>query len=103
MKIGIEGQRLFRVKKHGMDMVALELIRNLQKIDKENEYFIFVKPDEDRNCLRRAKISTSSRSQVAPTLFGSNMHCQKQQKNMAAIFCIALVIQRLYLLTFPSL
>jgi glycosyltransferase involved in cell wall biosynthesis len=51
MKIGIEGQRLFRLKKHGMDMVALELIRNLQVIDKKNEYFIFVKPDEDESCL----------------------------------------------------
>ncbi|HMM10878.1 MAG TPA: glycosyltransferase family 1 protein [Bacteroidales bacterium] len=51
MRIGIEGQRLFRRKKHGMDMVALELIRNLQKIDTENEYFIFVKPDEDPGCL----------------------------------------------------
>lgn len=51
MRIGIEGQRLFRTKKHGMDMVALELIRNLQKIDKENEYVVFVKPDEDR-CLQ---------------------------------------------------
>jgi len=50
MKIGIEGQRLFRQKKHGMDMVALELIRNLQVIDKENEYFIFVKNDAD-HCL----------------------------------------------------
>lgn len=50
MKIGIEGQRLFRTKKHGMDMVALELIKNLQEIDKENEYVIFVKPDEDK-CL----------------------------------------------------
>ena len=47
MKIGIEGQRLFRKKKHGMDMVALELIKNLQKIDKKNEYVIFVKTDED--------------------------------------------------------
>lgn len=47
MKIAIEGQRLFRKKKHGMDMVALELIRNLQLIDRENEYVIFVKPDED--------------------------------------------------------
>ncbi|GAB4317812.1 MAG: glycosyltransferase family 1 protein [Bacteroidales bacterium] len=47
MKIAIEGQRLFRKKKHGMDFVALELIRNLQKIDKENEYYVFVKPDED--------------------------------------------------------
>ena len=50
MRIGIEGQRLFREKKHGMDMVALELILNLQKIDKENEYFIYVKPDVDE-CL----------------------------------------------------
>lgn len=51
MKIGIEGQRLFRQKKHGMDMVALELIRNLQKIDTTNEYFIYVAPDEDASCL----------------------------------------------------
>lgn len=51
MKIAIEGQRLFRTKKHGMDMVALELIRNLQKIDKKNEYIVFVKPDEDK-CLQ---------------------------------------------------
>ena len=52
MKIGIEGQRLFRKKKHGMDMVALELIRNLQKIDHENEYFVFVKPDDDDSVLK---------------------------------------------------
>ena len=52
MKIGIEGQRLFRKKKHGMDMVALELIRELQKIDQENEYFIFIKPDEDDSVLK---------------------------------------------------
>lgn len=54
MKIGIEGQRLYRKKKHGMDMVALELIKNLQVIDKENEYVIFVKPDEDNNCIPKA-------------------------------------------------
>ena len=47
MIIGIEGQRLFRNKKHGMDMVALELIRNLQCIDQENEYVLFIKPDSD--------------------------------------------------------
>jgi len=51
MKIGIEGQRLFRKKKHGMDMVALELIRNLQLIDRINEYFIYIAPDEDTGCL----------------------------------------------------
>lgn len=47
MRIAIEAQRLFRKHKHGMDIYALELIRNLQQIDKTNEYFIFVKPDED--------------------------------------------------------
>jgi glycosyltransferase involved in cell wall biosynthesis len=52
MKIGIEGQRLFRRKKHGMDIVALELIRNLQHLDKKNEYFVFIKPDEDERCLQ---------------------------------------------------
>lgn len=54
MKIGIEGQRLFRKKKHGMDMVALELIKNLQKIDTQNEYVIFVKPDKDNTCIPSA-------------------------------------------------
>ncbi|MDA3928775.1 MAG: glycosyltransferase family 1 protein [Prolixibacteraceae bacterium] len=53
MRIGIEGQRLFRNKKHGMDMVALELIKNLQSIDSKNEYIIFVKPDEDK-CIPKA-------------------------------------------------
>lgn len=50
MKIAIEAQRIFRSNKHGMDFVALESIRELQKIDKENEYYIFVSPGEDR-CL----------------------------------------------------
>lgn len=54
MKIGIEGQRLYRKKKHGMDMVALELIKNLQQIDTINEYVIFVKPDEDNYCIPSA-------------------------------------------------
>ena len=43
MKIGIEGQRLFREKKHGMDMVALELIRELQLIDKKKRIRNFCK------------------------------------------------------------
>ncbi|MEA3503948.1 MAG: glycosyltransferase family 1 protein [Bacteroidota bacterium] len=55
MKIGIEGQRLFRTKKHGMDMVALELIKNLQIIDHENEYVIFIKPGDDPECLKETK------------------------------------------------
>ncbi|HSJ66761.1 MAG TPA: glycosyltransferase family 1 protein [Anditalea sp.] len=52
LRIGIEAQRLFRPKKHGMDIVALELIRHLQEEDLENEYFIFVKPDEDNGVIK---------------------------------------------------
>jgi len=47
MRIGIEGQRLFRKNKHGMDFVTLELIRHLQKIDRQNEYVVFVQSDND--------------------------------------------------------
>lgn len=35
-----------------MDMVAVELIRNLQEIDHENEYIVYVSPDEDKTVLR---------------------------------------------------
>ncbi|MCF8365227.1 MAG: glycosyltransferase family 4 protein [Bacteroidales bacterium] len=55
MRIGIEGQRLFREKKHGMEIVALELIKELQKLDHENEYFIYVKPDVDNDCIQSSK------------------------------------------------
>jgi len=51
MRIGIEAQRLFRPKKHGMDIVALELIKALHETDRENEYHIFVKKDADVLCL----------------------------------------------------
>ena len=50
MRIGIEAQRIFRTNKHGMDYVVLEEIKELQKSDTRNEYFVFVAPGEDR-CL----------------------------------------------------
>ena len=50
MRIGIEAQRVFRRNKHGMDYVVLQEIRELQKMDRENEYFVYVKPGEDK-CL----------------------------------------------------
>lgn len=52
MKIGIEVQRLFRRKKHGMEIVALEIIRQLQQFDHTNEYTLFAKQDEDRDCVK---------------------------------------------------
>lgn len=51
MRIGIEAQRILRPKKHGMDVVALELIKNLQEIDKQNEYVIFVRDDKDESAI----------------------------------------------------
>ncbi len=55
MRIGIEAQRIFRKKKHGMDMVALELIKHLQLIESDDEFVVFVKPDEDSACLKESK------------------------------------------------
>ena len=51
MRIGIEAQRIFRKNKHGMDYVVLQEILEIQKMDNENEYFIFVKPGED-HCVK---------------------------------------------------
>ena len=53
MKIAIEAQRIFRTNKHGMDFVALETIRELQKLDHIHEYYILVAPGED-HCLEES-------------------------------------------------
>jgi glycosyltransferase involved in cell wall biosynthesis len=52
MRIGIEAQRLFREKKHGLEIVAMQLIRHLQLLDKHNEYIVFVRKDIDNTCIR---------------------------------------------------
>lgn len=54
MIIGIEAQRIFRKNKHGMDYVVLQEIKELQQIDTQNEYFVFVKPGEDK-CITSSK------------------------------------------------
>lgn len=54
MRIGIEAQRIFRKNKHGMDYVVLQEIKELQKIDTQNEYFVFVAPGED-HCLEETR------------------------------------------------
>ena len=48
MKIGIEAQRIFRTNKHGMDYVVLQEILQLQQLDTQNEYYVFVAPGPDR-------------------------------------------------------
>lgn len=52
LRIGIEVQRLFREKKHGMEVVALELIKALQTLDTYNDYFIYVRSDVDDQCIQ---------------------------------------------------
>lgn len=54
MRIGIEAQRIFRKNKHGMDYVVLQEIKELQQLDLVNEYYVFVKPGEDR-CVESTK------------------------------------------------
>ena len=54
MRIGIEAQRILRLKKHGMDVVALELIKNLQQIDKANSYFVFARQDKDEFVIKKS-------------------------------------------------
>lgn len=54
MKIGIEAQRIFRKNKHGMDYVVLQEIKELQQMDTENEYYVFLKPGED-HCVESSK------------------------------------------------
>jgi glycosyltransferase involved in cell wall biosynthesis len=51
MRIGIEAQRIFRPKKHGMDVVAIELIKNLQQLDHKNEYVIFSRKGVEDNTI----------------------------------------------------
>ena len=51
MKIAIEAQRLFRRKKHGMEIVALEIIKELQKINTNDTFFVIAKNDTDDQCI----------------------------------------------------
>jgi Glycosyltransferase len=54
MKIAIEAQRIFRTNKHGMDFVALEAIREIQKLDQQNQYYIITNEGDDI-CLQESK------------------------------------------------
>lgn len=54
-RIGIEVQRIFRTKKHGMEVVALELIKEIQKIDESNEYFLYARKDGNEGSLEEKK------------------------------------------------
>lgn len=46
--IGIEAQRLFRPKKHGMEVVAFELIQEIRQLASSFSFKLFVKEDTDK-------------------------------------------------------
>ncbi|GAB3510615.1 glycosyltransferase family 4 protein [Emticicia fontis] len=55
MRIGIEAQRIFRQKKHGMDIVILEILRQLQQIETSHEYFAYAQPYKDTDTLHSTR------------------------------------------------
>lgn len=57
--IFIEAQRLFRKQKHGMDIVAFELLQRLRKHSPAYCFNVLVKEDED-DCLQNSKSLTVS-------------------------------------------
>ncbi|MDQ2752030.1 MAG: glycosyltransferase family 4 protein [Bacteroidota bacterium] len=65
MKIAIEAQRLFRPQKHGMDVVAYELLRRLPLQKDEHEYHVLVKDGKDK-CIGPIGSRTIHAIQHAP-------------------------------------
>ena len=63
--ISIEAQRLFRKQKHGMDVVALELLQRLRNAHTEFSIEVLVKEDEDP-CLENSSMLSV---QVLPPSF----------------------------------
>lgn len=55
MRIAFEAHRIFRKQKHGMDFVALELIKSLQQLDKDNDYVVFTNEGPDTDCLKESE------------------------------------------------
>lgn len=66
MKIAIEAQRLFRKKKHGMEIVALEVIKELQHLNSNDEFFILVKSDGGEECISATKNFTIEKIAAKP-------------------------------------
>jgi len=49
-KVAVEVQRIFRPHKHGMDIVALEILKRLPFVEDDFDYYVMVKDDTDQ-CL----------------------------------------------------
>ncbi len=80
MKIAIEAQRLFRRKKHGMEIVALEVIRRLQEIDHANEYLLFIKEGEDPGAVSSTANFSIDHAGAGPYPVWEQVHLPKALK-----------------------
>ncbi len=65
MRIAIEAQRLFRPRKHGMDVVAYELLRRLPAQGDKHDYHVMVKDDTDK-CIAHTGSRTIHTMRSAP-------------------------------------
>jgi glycosyltransferase involved in cell wall biosynthesis len=52
VRLGIEAQRIFRTKKHGMDVYAHELIKALTQLSHAYEIIVFVRKDVEKEILK---------------------------------------------------
>jgi glycosyltransferase involved in cell wall biosynthesis len=75
MRIGIEAQRIFRPKKHGMDIVILEVLKQLQQIQNKDEYVVYAQPDTDANAI-------NSNSNLNVHLHGPALYPVWEQKHL---------------------
>lgn len=106
MRIAFEAQRIFRKHKHGMDFVALELIKRLQILDKENEYIVFTNHGPDTACLKESdnvKIVTFNApfpiwEQILLPHYVKKYNCQILHctSNTAPVFCSVPIILTLH-------
>jgi hypothetical protein len=89
MKIGIEVQRIFRRKKHGMEVVALELIHQLQKIDGKNSFVLFAKNDTDSECISETNKFKVHKTKPVAFPIWEQLYFQSLLKKIILHSCIA--------------
>lgn len=96
MRIGIEAQRVFRKKKHGMDIVILEVLKQLQQMQEGNEYVVYAQPDNDMDALQQDAHLTIEATKKDFILYGNNGSCQKWPIKPMCSYCIVPVIPHLF-------
>lgn len=78
MRIGIEAQRVFRPKKHGMDIVILEVLRRIREMEGSDEFMVYAQPDSDNAAL-------SAGNQIKIRLGGPASYPMWEQRTLPAM------------------